>query len=329
MKDHWVWGSSVVVGEDGRYHMFASRIPRHLPFHPGWMIASEIVRASSDSPEGPYHFEEIVLSARGAEYWDGRSAHNPRIVKHEGKYILFYMGSTHPFEDVESVSQLTLDSKWCITARSNKRIGIAVSDCVSGPWERMDTPILTTRPDSFYSFLTSNPAPVIEEDGKVFLIFKSRCYEGNQHGEMNIGLAVASHYKGPYNVVNEAPLFSREQFGVIEDPFLWKDSDGFHLLAKDQHGTIGKEKGGGILAHSPDCLNWTLDEHPIAYSKEIQWKEGGHQYLGNMERCSGLIENDELTHLFFAVWEGKGGFSNPEPDDISWNMSVPLERKNS
>ena len=23
--DHWIWGASVIMGEDGRYHMFASR----------------------------------------------------------------------------------------------------------------------------------------------------------------------------------------------------------------------------------------------------------------------------------------------------------------
>ncbi len=71
MEGYWVWCGSVIKGEDNRYHMFASRWPKSQPMHPGWLSLSEIVRASSDTPEGPYQFEEVVLPARGAEYWDG------------------------------------------------------------------------------------------------------------------------------------------------------------------------------------------------------------------------------------------------------------------
>ena len=35
MDDSWVWGGSVIRGEDGRYHMFASRWPKSLAFAPG------------------------------------------------------------------------------------------------------------------------------------------------------------------------------------------------------------------------------------------------------------------------------------------------------
>ena len=59
------------------------------------MVASEIVHAVSDVPQGPYHFSDVALPARGAQYWDGRSTHNPRILKQNGKYYLIYMGSTH------------------------------------------------------------------------------------------------------------------------------------------------------------------------------------------------------------------------------------------
>ena len=81
MDGYWVWDGSVIKGEDGRYHMFASRWPKIYPMHPGWMIASEVVRASCDTPDGKYEFEEVVLPARGPQYWDGRATHNPQITK--------------------------------------------------------------------------------------------------------------------------------------------------------------------------------------------------------------------------------------------------------
>src|SRR5262245_45244510 len=82
MEGYWVWCGSVIKGDDGRYHMFASRWPKDITFHPGWMTNSEIVRAVADRPEGPYVFQQVVLPARGADYWDGRSTHNPSITRH-------------------------------------------------------------------------------------------------------------------------------------------------------------------------------------------------------------------------------------------------------
>ena len=75
--------------------MFVSRFPKSLPFHPGWMIASEIVHAVSDTPEGPYQFCDIALPARGAQYWDGRSTHNPRILEVQ-EQILSYIHGFYP-----------------------------------------------------------------------------------------------------------------------------------------------------------------------------------------------------------------------------------------
>lgn len=69
--------------------MFASRWPKSLPFHPGWMAASEVVHAVSETPEGPYRFSDVALGARGAQYWDRQSIHNPRVLKHKDTYVMF------------------------------------------------------------------------------------------------------------------------------------------------------------------------------------------------------------------------------------------------
>ena len=228
MEGYWVWGSSVAKGDDGLFHMFVSRWPKRLPFHPGWMVASEIVHATSKTAEGPYRFSEVVLPARGPQYWDGRSTHNPKIVRHGKTWILFYMGSTHPFADVDKPETLTLDSPYAVIGRSSKRIGVATASSPFGPWTRRDAPVLPTRPGTFYSFLTSNPAPFIDKDGSVLLLFK-----GRGHGPkfpyqtpMSIGVARAPHFLGPYTVVSDKPIFSLDTIGEIEDPVLWKDGDG-------------------------------------------------------------------------------------------------------
>src|SRR5688572_17291506 len=155
MEGYWVWGSSVAKGDDGLFHMFVSRWPKRLPFHPGWMVASEIVHATSKTVEGPYKFSEVALPARGPQYWDGRSTHNPKIMRHGKTWVLFYMGSTHPFAEVDRPETLTLDSHYAVIGRANKRIGVATASSPFGPWTRREVPVLPTKPGTFYSFLTS------------------------------------------------------------------------------------------------------------------------------------------------------------------------------
>lgn len=319
MEGYWVWCGTVVKGEDGRFHMFASRWPKHLPMHPGWLVASEVVRAVSDTPEGPYEFQEVVLPPRGAQYWDGRSTHNPHIIKHGDTYILYYMGSTHPLPDVLPGEDYNLDDPRCIVARANKRIGIATSKSVFGPWERSDETIMPTRPGKFDSFLTSNPAPCVHEDGSVLLIYKARKYEGNVHGGMTIGVAKADHFTGPYKVVKEGPVFPPE-FN-LEDPFIWKTSEGYELIAKDMDGNICGEKHAGIHAYSKDGLDWHLFEDPKAYSRDITWNDGTTQRMGNMERPFLLFQDGKPTHLFAATADGPGGFKNAT---MTWNMVIPI-----
>ncbi len=323
-EGYWSWCGSVVKGDDSKYHMYVSRFPKTLPFHPGWMVASEIIHAVSDLPQGPYHFSDIALGARGAQYWDGRMTHNPSIQKFKGKYYLFYIGSTHPFAE-PTHDELTLKSQWCIVARSNKRIGVAVSDSPYGPWKRMDKPILETKPNTFYSYLTSNPAPVIQKDGSVMMVFKGRGHnKNNTYSDMSLGVAYAPSINGPYKVLNnDKPIFNLETQGEAEDPFLWKDINGYHLIFKDQRGKYTTEKGGGVLAHSKDAIHWEVDKSPKAYSRTVEWDDNTVGIQGQLERPFILFENNLPSFLFFATMNGPGGFENSTE---SWNMVIPFKK---
>jgi hypothetical protein len=326
MEGYWVWCGSVIKGDDGMFHMFASRWPKKLPFHPGWMVASEVVHALADKPEGPYQFNDVALPARGAEFWDGRSTHNPRITKYKDTYYIFYMGSTHPFDEITKPDTLTLKSSYCTVARSNKRIGLAWSKNINGPWTRMEKPILDTKPETFYSFLTSNPSPWINEDGSVVLMFKSRKYKQGFpfQSSMMIGIATAPKVEGPYSVAGNEPIFGENKIGEIEDPFLWRDESGYHVIAKDQQGKITGEFQSGILAHSKDAIHWQLDKSPLAYSRKLKWNDGTTQTMGQLERPFILFQEGKPTHLFFATMDGAGGggFNN---STRSWNMVIPLK----
>jgi hypothetical protein len=319
MDGYWVWCGSVIRDDDGKYHMFASRWPKDITFHPGWMTSSEIVRATADKPEGPYTFQEVVLPARGAEYWDGRSTHNPSITRYKDTFILYYMGSTHPLDDPPRGQLFALTDPRATVARSNKRVGIATAKSLKGPWTRYPRPILETRPGTFYSFLTSNPAPVVNEDGSVYLMFKARMYEGLNYSAMSLGAARAANFMGPYEVVGTEPLFSPDKMGEVEDPFVWKTAAGYEMVAKDMTGMIVGEKHAGVYARSKDGIDWKLAGK--AWSREVTWDDGVTQQMGQLERPCLLIEKGRPVFLFAATGDGPGGFNNMTQ---SWNMAIPL-----
>jgi len=77
LPDYWVWCGAPIRGEDGRYHLFASRVTKEVVFHPHWLFCSEIVRAESATPVGPYRLAEVALPPRGGDFFDARSTHNP------------------------------------------------------------------------------------------------------------------------------------------------------------------------------------------------------------------------------------------------------------
>lgn len=328
MEGYWVWCGSVIKGEDNRYHMFASRWKKTQPMHPGWLFGSEIVRASSDTPEGPYTFEEVVLTSRGQQYWDGMCVHNPHITKQGDQYVLYYIGTTYPFpapsdDDRVSVNDLRTD-----VARAGKRIGIATAPSVFGPWKRYNEPILKPRPDQFDNLYVSNPAPCTNPDGSITMVYKSCGVRpgpdyptGHIHGLMQFGVATAPNFSGPYTAQTESSIFSSDT--LMEDPFIWRNEEGLHMIAKDMQGNICGECYGGVYAHSSDGLTWTAERGRLAYSRHVLWDDGETRLMGNLDRPFILFEAGEPICLFFATSNGTDSFLDATD---TWNMAIPLKK---
>jgi hypothetical protein len=94
MPEYWIWCGSVVKGEDNRFHMFASRWPKAFKMSPHWLFSCEIVRASSDTPEGPYQFEEVVLGSRDPKYFRRAQSAQPQH-QEVGRYLLSLLLRCH------------------------------------------------------------------------------------------------------------------------------------------------------------------------------------------------------------------------------------------
>ncbi len=313
LEDYIVWGGSVVKAEDGRYYMFAARWPKRTAM-PSWVTNGDVVLAVSDKPAGPYRLVKVVLPRRGNRFWDGMATFNPTIRRHDGKYVLFYTGTT--YDDVPPKEKRPSRELW-EKAWNNKRIGVAVSDSVTGPWKRRDKPVLEPRPGKWDASITSNPAPVVHEDGSVLLIYKSSPLtfpEQKVKNELILGAAMAKHYLGPYERLDEeSQLLFRGKRAHVEDPYVWRGGERYLLLAKSMDGRIHVGWGNGFVAYSSDGLNWELTDPPRAYTGKVERVDGSILKAGRFERPQILFENGMPTHVFFACMARDGIYNVVRP----------------
>lgn len=310
MDDYWIWCGSVIKGEDGKYHMFASRWPKSLSFSPHWLTNSEVVRAVSDKPQGPYKFQEVVLPPRGENFWDGKMTHNPVICKSGDTYLLYYTGTTYRGDMPTAANPTTEDSPLKLDAHRHERIGLATSKSVFGPWLRRDKPILDVRPNSWEQYLISNAAPFVAPDGKIYLFYKG-VEKLRKHA---IGLAVAESFEGPYIRASDKPF----PLGLdAEDPTVWFENGKYHMLLLD----CGRKYSNKEIFYitSTDLMHWRIAVNPVAITKNILWQDGQYRNMSSTERPQILMENGRAAYVFFATGQKINGIKQ------IWNMCIPLK----
>jgi len=202
MDGYILWCSSVIkVGDT--YHMFASRWPAEYGLA-GWTKYSECVRATSTNLLGPYTFQEVVLQKR-TNNWDNSRVHNVKIVKAGDKFVLYYINSAN-------------------------QTGYAVADAVTGPWTRLDAPVIKA----------SNPAILVKPDLSLYVFCRLK-----DAAQVNRGIAfTAPTYAGPYTVLANGDNLLPENC-ELEDPTIWWANHQYNILLNDWKGkATGISKGG-------------------------------------------------------------------------------------
>jgi hypothetical protein len=319
-EDSWIWCGSVIRGDDGLWHMFASMWTKSVPFNPNWLTNSRVVRATATNPLGPYTYAAEVLPPRGGNFWDGKMTHNPTVHRVGNTFLLFYTGTTYdgPIPDAGSPA-IRRDSPLRLQARANQRIGLATAPSPAGPWTRLDRPILDVRPGQWDALLTTNAAPCIEPDGSVLLLYKST---GHDRDTLKYGVARAAHFRGPYERVGTAPIRWNDDPKIsYEDAFVWREDGEYRVIFNDMTGRITGEDHAGGYATSRDGLSWQLGTPPKAYSRRVRWSDGTEVVQGSLERPQLILQNGHPTHLVCATADGPGGFTRASR---TWSVVIPL-----
>lgn len=302
LEGYYVWGCSPIVAPDGKFHVFFSRWEAKKGMG-GWINRSEIAHAVAENASGPYSEIETILAPRGEGFWDGTTCHNPHIQFVDGKYCLFYMGNSN--------------------GRTNsKRIGMATSDSLFGPWKRPDQPLLEAGPEGAWDdHCTSNPSFIKHPNGQYWLYYKSWNTEEYEHpvnpairGNRKYGLAIAEKLEGPYDRYSENPIIDYSSFGnnrQLEDGNVFIEKGRFFMIARDM-GRFDHEVG--IILESKDGIYWS--EPKISYFGVSHYAAeppapSNLKKYGRFERPQVLMQNGRPTHLFVTSQGGKYMSSSP------------------
>ena len=186
LDGYFVWCGTMTKGEDGTYYLYFSFWKKSLGFD-AWVTSSKVGYATSKDPFGKFEFCGLAFDGANTENaWDRDCVHNPSVIKHNGKYYMYYMGNYGNGEYWDH--------------RNHQRVGVAVADDPRGPWKRFDTPVIDVSPSGHDSLMTSNPSVTPAPDGKFYMIYKAVENNGKlpKGGAVVCGIAVADDPLGPF-----------------------------------------------------------------------------------------------------------------------------------
>jgi predicted GH43/DUF377 family glycosyl hydrolase len=203
------------------------------------------------SSDGHHWTEKGQALAKGKiGSWEAESVFTPNILVAEGRYWLFYTGTSKPYK-----RPFNPDSK----------IGIVVSDSPNGPWQRIHRePILKNSPitTDFDSHLVDD-ASLITRHGKYWLYYKGRQL-GKSPKETQMGLALADKPQGPYTRVKNNPVIPGNH-----EVFVWPQGKGVAAM-------IGERAPAEIqhtIMYAEDGMNFTKTHDIIGHP----WAAGAYR----------------------------------------------------
>jgi len=238
-----VWGTSPVIGPDGRVHLYVAEWP--IPRDPsvrfsGWYKESQIAHYVGDNPEGPFEFLRIAVPDLDGKF---NAPHNPTVQHIDGKYVLSFI--VNEIDDT-----------------STQRIVMFVADDLNDTW----VPIADGEPDGTALRLPDDPSiwshascrgitnpSLVKHDGRYLLFFKGVLCDSEQPSLFKLwhfgyGVASAKQLEGPYQYHPDRITPEELQ---LEDVAAFSLKDKVYMLSRDIRGTLGSEEGGII---------WTSDD---------------------------------------------------------------------
>lgn len=348
---YFVWGGSVVKGDDRKFHMIFSLWesgPETEHFGNSWVLESKIGYAVSDYPDREFKFQKIIL--KGARYegdtsaWDAQSVHNPHLKKFGDTYYLYYIGTRDPGPQPNDPRANALDKR--SRAQQSQHIGVLqfanFDDLVNGNFQRAKAPVLSPRtrvkldnilngspegtqakPDNI---IVVNPSVDYNpKTNKYMMYFKGNLYEPGWKGVH--GVAIGDHPMGPFTPLDQFIFDVRMPDGTLastEDPYVWyaKKWDCFLAVVKDFSGQLTGHKSTLALLSSDDGIQWKLPKHPLFMKRELYLQNGSSIPVNRLERPQLLLDDEGVPLMMYAACAIES--LAQKNDGSSFNVHIPL-----
>eukprot|EP01050_Picozoa_sp_SAG11_P004927 SAG11_NODE_328_length_10690_cov_25.464357_4_plen_928_part_00 len=337
------WGGSIVGPDDGQWHMFAAAMLGRCGIG-AWGSNSEIVRAVSNSPLGPFDIAETVVP---------RFAHEPNVILAEDNHTLvmfYYAGSDPPpLVDCSPKPAWPWNSK---VAQPN----------VSASRQPRPYPLRAPGPKLNYMRHAPGPlgpwsAPIVLEPGPVAcplwggkradlnfnaaiaadgsLVGLWRCVETlntTKRGATVLHAVTARDWRNTSSYVYSLqPAFAARGYGS-EDPFVWIAADhSYHAILHDEQGLPGlpltRASAYGRHAWSRTGENWSISHWAsgsLAYNSTVRFTGGGSHVFVRRERPHLVLGADRVP-----IALSNGASPNNDPLSMCFTLVQPIRRNGS
>ncbi|MEN8186417.1 MAG: glycoside hydrolase family protein [Bacteroidota bacterium] len=349
--NRFVWGGSVLKGTDDKYHMIYNtwECGDSIPvFSNSWVLHSKLAYAVSDFPDKNFQFKKIILQGSSFDgdstAWDAQMVTNPHLKEFDGKYYLYYVGSSDPGEQPIGSKGVNVNKRNRV--QQSQKIGViefkSFKDLLQGNFKRPDQPLLAPRtrvktnnivnpspegtepkPDNI---IVVNPSVVQRpSDGKFLLYFKGNIYDPNWKGVH--GVAISDSPSGTFVPTDSLVFDIKLENGKIasaEDPFVWYHNKNkrFYAVIKDFSGSITESEPGLAILESQDGLTWAKTKKPFFMKKELVLRNGDIIKVNRLERPQLLLDKNDDPLVLYAACSIVD--INNRTDGVSFNIHIPL-----
>lgn len=291
-----VWGSSPVIGPDGKVHLYVAQWPTDTqPNFNGWYKDCEIAHYVGDRPEGPFEFVRVAVPDQDGTF---NSPHNPTISKIDDKYVLCFIVNDH-------------------NKLKTQRIVMYVADDLNDDWRpaagaEADGTILrkSENPEewSYTAQLGASNPSLIKFKGKYLLYNKSviRKDPKAKRGTYTYGVAISDTLEGPYK---HHPKQVSAVGMPLEDAYAFTMDDQVYMLSRDFGSKLGSH-GSGILWKSNDGAFFPKKDVVPAFKELVHYvgkealkgaKVHRGDKKGRMERPQVLSVDGQPAYLYLAT----------------------------